>query len=119
VRINDAAALRAADIGVDGCRGTGVADVADVVLMDDDSLDRAVEQGRTIRANISRRCGPLVDQLRRDPRRSGAGAQGSPGDIGVQYLWINLLSTSSGLARPWSRPSLTSWTNAARPARPI
>src|SRR5262249_42210804 len=56
--INDAAALRAADMGIAmGARGTEVArDVADVVLLDDDlgAIVTAVAQGRTIHANIGK-----------------------------------------------------------------
>src|SRR5215467_10938178 len=96
--INDAAALRAADIGVAmGARGTDVArDVADVVLMDDDfaSIVRAVEQGRTIHANIGRALRFLLSTNFSEILVTlGALAIGVARPMSaIQFLWINLLS---------------------------
>jgi Ca2+-transporting ATPase len=96
--INDAAALRAADIGVAmGARGTDVArDVADVVLMDDDfaSIVQAVEQGRTIHANISKSLRFLLSTNFSEILVTlGALALGVARPMSaIQYLWINLLS---------------------------
>ena len=96
--INDAAALRAADIGVAmGARGTDVArDVADVVLMDDDfaSIVQAVEQGRTIHANISKALRFLLSTNFSEILVTlGALALGVARPMSaIQYLWINLLS---------------------------
>jgi Ca2+-transporting ATPase len=96
--INDAAALRAADIGVAmGARGTDVArDVADVVLMDDDfgSIVRAVEQGRTIHANISKALRFLLSTNFSEILVTlGALALGAARPMSaIQFLWINLLS---------------------------
>jgi P-type Ca2+ transporter type 2C len=96
--INDAAALRAADIGVAmGARGTDVArDVADVVLMDDDfaSIVQAVEQGRTIHANISKALRFLLSTNFSEILVTiGAMALGVARPLSaIQYLWINLLS---------------------------
>jgi P-type Ca2+ transporter type 2C len=96
--INDAAALRAADIGVAmGARGTDVArDVADVVLLDDDfgSIVEAVEQGRTIHANISKALRFLLSTNFSEILVTlGALALGAPRPLSaIQYLWINLLS---------------------------
>src|SRR5262245_805934 len=96
--INDAAALRAADIGVAmGARGTDVArDVADVVLMDDDfaSIVRAVEQGRTIHANNSKSLRFLLSTNFSEILVTlGALALGVARPMSaIQYLWINLLS---------------------------
>src|SRR5499433_3559283 len=96
--INDAAALRAADIGVAmGARGTDVArDVADVVLMDDDfaSIVRAVEQGRTIHANISKALRFLLSTNFSEILVTlGALALGVARPMSaIQYLWINLLT---------------------------
>jgi Ca2+-transporting ATPase len=96
--INDAAALRAADIGVAmGARGTDIArDVADVVLMDDDfaSIVQAVEQGRTIHANISKALRFLLSTNFSEILVTiGAMALGVARPLSaIQYLWINLLS---------------------------
>jgi P-type Ca2+ transporter type 2C len=96
--INDAAALRAADIGVAmGARGTDVArDVADVVLMDDDfgSIVQAVEQGRTIHANISKALRFLLSTNFSEILVTlGALALGAARPMSaIQFLWINLLS---------------------------
>jgi Ca2+-transporting ATPase len=96
--INDAAALRAADIGIAmGARGTDLArHVADVVLLQDDfgALLGAVAHGRAIHANVGRslrfllstNCSEIMVTL-------GALAVGMPQPLSaIQLLWINLLS---------------------------
>jgi Ca2+-transporting ATPase len=96
--INDAAALRAADIGIAmGARGTDLArDVADVVLLEDDfgALVRAVAQGRAIQANVSRSLRFLLSTNFSEILTTlGALAIGMPRPISaIQLLWINLLS---------------------------
>src|SRR5499427_7491296 len=96
--INDAAALRAADIGVAmGARGTDVArDVADVVLMDDDfdGIVAAIEQGRTIQANIGKSLRFLLaTNVSEILVTLGGLALGIPRPMSaIQFLWINLLS---------------------------
>ena len=96
--INDAAALRAADIGVAmGARGTDVArDLADVVLLDDDfsGFVHAVAQGRTIHGNIGKSLRFLLATNFSEilvtvvSLAVGRASPLSP----VQFLWINLLS---------------------------
>src|SRR4029450_13891391 len=96
--INDAAALRAADVGVAmGARGTDVArDVADVVLMTDDfdGIAAAIAQGRTIHTNISKALRFLLPtNFSEILVPLGALAVGIPRPMSaIQFLWINLLS---------------------------
>jgi len=96
--INDAAALRAADIGVAmGARGTDLArDVADVVLLQDDfaALLGAVAQGRAIHANVGRSLRFLLATNASEIMATlGALAVGMPRPLSaIQLLWINLLS---------------------------
>jgi Ca2+-transporting ATPase len=96
--INDAAALRAADVGVAmGERGTDVArDVADVVLLGDDfgGIVAAIEQGRTIRANIGKSLRFLLaTNVSEILVTLGGLALGIPRPMSaIQFLWINLLS---------------------------
>ncbi len=96
--INDAAALRAADIGVAmGARGTDVArDVADVVLVGDDfdGIVAAIEQGRTIHANIGKSLRFLLStNVSEILVTLGGLALGIPRPMSaIQFLWINLLS---------------------------
>jgi Ca2+-transporting ATPase len=96
--INDAAALRAADIGVAmGARGTDVArDVADIVLLDDDlaALAHAVAEGRTIRGNITKSLRFLLATNFSEVLVTMASlALGRPSPLGpMQLLWINMLS---------------------------
>ena len=96
--INDAAALRAADIGVAmGARGTDLArDVADVVLLQDDfaALLGAVAQGRAIHANVGRSLRFLLSTNFSEIMATlGALAIGMPRPLSaIQLLWINLLS---------------------------
>ena len=96
--INDAAALRAADIGIAmGARGTDLArDVADVVLLQDDfaALVRAVAQGRAIHANVGRSLRFLLSTNASEIMATlGALAIGMPRPLSaIQLLWINLLS---------------------------
>jgi Ca2+-transporting ATPase len=96
--INDAAALRAADVGVAmGARGTDVArDVADVVLVGDDfgGIVAAIEQGRTIRTNIGKALRFLLaTNVSEILVTLGGLAVGIPRPMSaMQFLWINLLS---------------------------
>ena len=96
--INDAAALRAADIGVAmGERGTDVArDVADVVLVTDDfsGIVTAIEQGRGIHANVGKSLRFLLaTNFSEILVTLGAMAVGVPRPMSaIQFLWINLLS---------------------------
>jgi Ca2+-transporting ATPase len=96
--INDAAALRAADIGVAmGARGTDLArDVADVVLLQDDfaALLGAIAQGRAIHANVGRSLRFLLSTNFSEIMATlGALAIGMPRPLSaIQLLWINLLS---------------------------
>jgi Ca2+-transporting ATPase len=96
--INDAAALRAADVGIAmGARGTDIArDVADVVLLDDDfgSIVRAVEQGRTIHANIRNTVKFLLSTNFSEILVTLAALTiGLARPLSaIQFLWINLLS---------------------------
>jgi len=96
--INDAAALRAADIGIAmGARGTDLArDVADVVLLQDDfaAMLGAVAQGRAIHANVGRSLRFLLSTNFSEILTTlGALAVGMPRPLSaIQLLWINLLS---------------------------
>ncbi|WP_234021723.1 cation-translocating P-type ATPase [Streptomyces sp. 351MFTsu5.1] len=95
--VNDAAALRAAHIGVAmGVTGTDVAkEAADMVLTDDDfsTIVRAVREGRAIYANIVKfvrfqlatNIGAILTLL-------GAAAAGLPAPLtAAQLLWINII----------------------------
>jgi Ca2+-transporting ATPase len=96
--INDAAALRAADVGVAmGAGGTDLArEVADVVLVNDDlgAIVKAVEQGRSIRSNIGRSLRFLLaTNLSEILVTLGALTLGGARPLSaIQFLWINLMS---------------------------
>ena len=125
--INDAAALRAADVGVAmGARGTDVArDVADVVLLDDDfdAIVAAIEQGRTIHTNIRKALRFLLaTNFSEILVTLGALAVGIPRPMSaIQFLWINLLSDVApalALAVEPAEPDVMS-RSPRNPAAPI
>ncbi|CAL1240278.1 cation-translocating P-type ATPase [Candidatus Methylocalor cossyra] len=96
--INDGPALKAADVGVAlGERGTEVArSVADVVLEDDNlhTMIAAVEQGRTIYANIRKSLRFLLSSNLSEIEVMVFGTAFGTGEVlnPLQLLWINLLT---------------------------
>ena len=103
--VNDAPALRAADVGVAmGQRGSELArGLADVVLSTDDfsQMVDAVEEGRLVRANVQRVLHYLLSTNASEVWVvAGAVALGLPSPLTpLQLLWINLVTDlAPGLA---------------------
>jgi len=96
--INDAAALRKADVGVAmGIRGTDLAkDAADVILQDDrfPTISAAIEEGRVIFGNVRKFVFYLFScNLAEILVFLGAGLAGFPAPLlPLQILWLNLLT---------------------------
>ncbi|OGL66572.1 hypothetical protein A2856_02710 [Candidatus Uhrbacteria bacterium RIFCSPHIGHO2_01_FULL_63_20] len=97
--VNDAPALKAADIGVALGSGSAVAkETADIVLLDNDlgTITKAVEQGRILFENIRKMCVYLLsDSFTEVMLIGGALLAGLPLPLTpLQILWVNLVADS-------------------------